>query len=189
MYRYCIRDLLQAPSEQLPHLWNDLHGLPLLPMRDGTLGYISIFNAQQVEAIDAMQSMGFHYLPTLAALKRSGFNMESACSLLAADTTTNTGTATDTGFVGIKMLHIVTKTGINKQGNRLKAEAVQEPSDEEEEWQVFSAAADMLIDFQVPKIYSTADAWLYLSSVSYTYILSIGIGAPRDFIPMQCDSA
>ena len=159
MHRYCIRDFLQAPSEQQPHLWNDLHGLPLLPMRDGSLGYISIFNAQQVEAIDSMLSMGFHYLPTLDALKRSGFNMEAACSLLAADvTTTNTGAVTQSGFLGIKMLQIVTKTGINKQGSQLKAEAVQEPNDEEGEWQVFSAAADMLIDFQVSRITTSGTA-------------------------------
>lgn len=133
-------------------------------MRDGSLGYISIFNAQQVEAIDAMLSMGFHYLPTLDALKRSGFNMEAACSLLAADVaTTNTGAVAQNGFLGIKMLQIVTKTGINKQGSQLKAEAVQEPSDEEGEWQVFSAAADMLIDFQVSRIYTSATANFVIS--------------------------
>ena len=139
-------------------------------MRDGSLGHISIFNAQQVEAIDAMLSMGFHYLPTLDALKRSSFNMEAACSLLAVDvTTTNTGAVTQTGFLGIKMLQIVTKTGINKQGSQLKAEAVQEPSDEEGEWQVFSAAADMLIDFQVSRIYTTSVTAICLQHTIYRF--------------------
>jgi hypothetical protein len=145
-------------------------------MRDGTLGYISIFNAQQVEVIDAMLSMGFHYLPTLDALKRSGFNMEAACSLLATDvTTTNTGAVTQTGFLGIKMLQIVTKTGINKQGSQLKAEAVQEPSDEEGEWQVFSAAADMLIDFQVSRMYTSATA------ICHQHTIHTRFWAPKRF--------
>ena len=150
-------------------------------MRDGSLGYISIFNGSQVEAIDAMLSMGFHYLPSLDALKRSSFNMEGACSLLSADTPPNAGILP----VGTKMLQIVTNVAISKQGSQLIKEAAQKQQSEEEEWQVFSAAADMFIDFQVPKI-CTSNAFMLVVTTVKSFL---GVGSPRNFIPMQCDLA
>lgn len=83
---YCTRDMSSQDigtsiqgNTSVPKalsLWNQLHDLPLLPIRDGSLGRIVIYSRQQVEAIDAMLAMDFPYLLSLTALSRCNFKFE-----------------------------------------------------------------------------------------------------------------
>jgi hypothetical protein len=60
-----------------------LHLLPILPLKSGATGIIQVFTPQQADAVASVCSMGFSVSRALWALSRSGFRVPHALELLA----------------------------------------------------------------------------------------------------------
>lgn len=77
---YVMSDLTMTKESML-----ELNGFSLLPLRNGKLGKLFVFTSAQVQAIAALQSMGFPVQDAIAALLQSKFNADQASELLASN--------------------------------------------------------------------------------------------------------
>ena len=79
LLRYCVHGIPQGqPAE-------DLDGLPILPLRDGSVGVLRIFSTQQADVIANTVDMGFATSMAIGALLKCGFNQDAAMDVLTTN--------------------------------------------------------------------------------------------------------